>query len=81
MLDQLADSVRRLLATVRRGDVVASPATVHRLEGALVALGAALGAVEEPLRALLDEPLFIGNERLHDPRSLSGAMIPPASHR
>ncbi len=46
----LADSLRRLLAVVEDGDMTASPGMVHRLEGALTALQAVLGPMNETLK-------------------------------
>lgn len=53
-VDQLAESTRAFLDRIRSGELAARPETIHRLEGALVALQAVLRAPTDPLRALLE---------------------------
>jgi hypothetical protein len=50
-VERLAETIRRLLASVERGELAASGTTRNRLEGALAALEAVLG---EP-STLVDE--------------------------
>ena len=63
-LAALSESVRQLLAVIRKDEVTASPATVHRLEGALVGLEAALGRSEEALQTLHDPDSVTATEPL-----------------
>ena len=51
-MERLAETVRRLLASVERGELAASGATRNRLEGALAALEAVLGEPSTLLDAL-----------------------------
>lgn len=53
-VEQLAESTRALLDRIRSGELAARPETIHRLEGALVALQAVLGAPDDALRELLE---------------------------
>ncbi len=47
--DGLTESLRRLLAAIEAGDLVASTATRYRIEGAVVALEALAGADPETI--------------------------------
>ena len=48
----LADSLRRTLGLIYANELSAKPRTTHRLEGALIALEAVLGARSNPLEEL-----------------------------
>ncbi len=56
----LSDALRRVLAAIEAGELVASQATVHRLQGAVVALDVVLNNRSTMLEALADgdEDLF-----------------------
>ena len=51
----LASDLRALLARIDAGDLTASTAVRYRLQGAVVALGAASGDLADVAAALLDE--------------------------
>jgi len=54
--EALAASIAAMLERIERGELVASTATRHRLEGALVALQAVLRRTDDALETLVREP-------------------------
>lgn len=52
----LRDDLLALRRRISIGDLTATPSTVHRIEGAVAALGAVLGDVEATPDRLLDRP-------------------------